>query len=124
MKKTMRTLVAMLAIAIAVGLSAALCIAQQSAATKESSPVKSEAKDRLTIKGKIVQMGSTGYYLQGEDPPGEFMIVNPNEKQLKSLMKKGNTVKVEGYTTVSADRLFVEKIDGKRYRGDGRPTAQ
>ncbi len=62
-------------------------------------------------------MGSAGYYVQGEDPPGELLIVNPNAKQLASLMKKGNTVKIEGYRTISADRLFVEKIDGKKYHG-------
>lgn len=124
MKKTKRVLVAMLALVLAIGLSASICVAQQPSATGKSAPAKPEAKDRLMIKGKIGQMGAAQYYVQGEEPPGEYLIVNPNAKQLQGLMKRGKTVKVEGYTTVSADRLFIEKIDSKKYRGDSKSAVQ
>jgi hypothetical protein len=124
MKKTKRTLGAMLALVLAIGLSAAACAARQPTATDKSAPTKSEAKDRIVVKGKIAEMRSAGYYVQGEEPASEFIIVNPNVKQLKSLMKKGNTVKIEGYTTIGADRLFVEKIDGKKYQGDTKSAVQ
>jgi len=124
MKKTKRMLVTILALVLAIGLSAAICAAQQPTATGKSAPTKPEAKNRIVVKGKIAQMGSVGYYLQGEDPASEFIIVNPNEKKLKSLMKKGNTVKIEGYTTIGADRLFVEKIEGKKYQGDSKSAVQ
>jgi hypothetical protein len=124
MKKTKRVLVTMLALVLAIGLSAAICAAQQPSVTGKSAPAKPEAKDRLMIKGKIGQMGSAQYYVQGENPPGEYLIVNPNAKQLQGLKKRGKTVRVEGYTTVSADRIFIEKIDGKSYRGDGKANAQ
>ena len=124
MKKTKRILVAMLALALAVGLSAAICAAQQPTAPEKSAPTKSEAKDRIVVKGKIAQMGSAGYYVQGEDPPDALIIDNPNAKQLKSLMKKGNTVKIEGYRTIGADHLFVEKINGKKYHGDTKSAVQ
>jgi len=124
MKKTQRILVTMLALTLAIGLSAAMCMAQQPAAKEKAAPAKSEAKDRLVINGKIGRMGSAQYYVQGEEPPGEYLIVNPNTKQLQGLMKRGKPVKVEGYTTVSADRIFVEKIDGKNYRGDTKSAVQ
>jgi hypothetical protein len=124
MGKTKRILVTMLALTLAIGLSASICVAQQPSATGKSAPAKPEAKDRLMIKGKIGQMGSAPYYVQGEEPPGEYLIVNPNAKQLQGLMKRGKTVKVEGHTTVSADRLFIEKIDGKNYRGDAKSAVQ
>ena len=124
MKKTQRILVTMLALTLAIGLSAAMCMAQQPTAKEKAAPAKSEAKDRLVINGKIGRMGSAQYYVQGEEPPGEYLIVNPNTKQLQGLMKRGKPVKVEGYTTVSADRIFVEKIDGKNYRGDTKSAVQ
>ena len=122
MKKTKRILVTMLVPVI--GLSAAFCAAQQPTATEKSAPTKFETKDRIVVKGKIAQMNSANYYVQGEDPPDALFIDNPNAKQLKSLMKKGNTVKIEGYRTIGADRLFVEKIDGKKYHGDSKSAVQ
>src|SRR5512139_3670664 len=124
MRKTKRTLEAMLALVLASGLSAAACAARQPTAIDKSVPAKSEAKDRIVVKGKIAEMGSAGYYVLGEEPASEFLIVNPNVKQLNKLMKKGNTVRIEGYTTIGADRLFVEKIDGKKYHGDSKTAVQ
>ena len=124
MKKTERILETMLALVLAIGLSAAICAVQQPAATEKSAPTKPEAKDRIVVKGKIAQMNSANYYVQGEDPPDALFIDNPNAKQLKNLMKKGSTVKIEGYRTIGADRLFVEKIDGKKYHGDAKTGVQ
>jgi hypothetical protein len=124
MKKQKGILATMLAMVLALGLSAGIFATQQPTAPGKPAPAKSEAKDRIVVKGKIAQMGSAGYYVQGEDPPGELLIVNPNARQLESLMKKGNTVKIEGYRTISADRLFVEKINGKKYHGDSKSAVQ
>ena len=114
----------MLALVLAIALSAAICAAQQPTATEKSAPTKFETKDRIVVKGKIAQMNSANYYVQGEDPPDALFIDNPNAKQLKNLMKKGSTVKIEGYRTIGADRLFVEKIDGKKYHGDSKSAVQ
>jgi hypothetical protein len=124
MEKTKRILVTVLALVLAIGLSAVMSMAQQPPAKEKTAPAKPEVKERIVIKGKITEMKSAGYCVQGEDPPEVFIIVNQNAKQLQGLMKKGKTVKVEGYTTVSVDRLFIEKIDGKKYRGDGKANAQ
>jgi hypothetical protein len=124
MEKTKRILVTVLALVLAIGLSAVMSMAQQPPAKEKTAPAKPEVKERIVIKGKITEMKSAGYCVQGEDPPEVFIIVNQNAKQLQGLMKKGTTVKVEGYTTVSVDRLFIEKIDGKKYRGDGKANAQ
>jgi hypothetical protein len=124
MKKIKRILVILLAVTVALGLNVAISAAQQPLATKESGAAKPEVKDRLVVKGKIAQMKSAGYYVKAEDPPDEFIIVNPNVKQLKNLMKKGKAVNIEGYTTISADRLFIEKINGKKYCGDSKSAVQ
>ena len=124
MKKTQRILMTMLALMLAMGLSAALCMAQQPAATKDSAQVKPEAKERIVVKGKIAYMKDMGYYLTGEDQPGEYIIVNPNAKQLKNLMNQKKTIRAEGYLTMGADLFFIEKIDGKKYRGDEKPVAK
>jgi hypothetical protein len=74
---------------------------------------------KVTVKGKILYMKSLGgYYLMGEDPPGEMIIENPNPGLLKTLHEKGKTVTVEGYNTIGADHFFIEKLDGKPYRGE------
>ena len=124
MEKAKRILVMMLALMLAIGLSAAPCMAQQPAASKDSAPVKPEAKERIVVKGKIAYMKDMGYYLTGEDQPGEYIIVNPNAKQLKNLMNRKNTIRAEGYLTMGADLFFIEKIDGKKYRGDEKPVAK
>jgi len=59
-----------------------------------------------------------------KDPPGEYMIVNLDEKKLKSLMKPKRVVTAEGYLTMGAEQSFIEKIDGKIYRSDGKANAQ
>lgn len=75
--------------------------------------------EKVTVKGKILYMKSLGgYYLMGEDPPGEMIIENPNPGLLKRLHESGKTVTVKGYNTVGADRFFIETIDGKTYRGE------
>jgi hypothetical protein len=119
MEKTKRILVAMLALVLAIGLSATMSIAQQQAATEKSASVKHDVKERIIVKGKIAYRETFGgYYVQGEDPVGEFFIVNQNARVLKSHMTKGKAIKIEGRLTISADHLFIEKINGKKYRGD------
>jgi hypothetical protein len=124
MGKTKKILVALLALVLTLGMSAAPSLAQQSTASEKAAPVKPEAKERITVKGKIAYMKDRGYYLTGEDQPGEYIIVNPNEKKLKSLMNQKKIVTAEGYLTMGADLIFIEKIDGKKYSGDGIPAAK
>jgi len=70
----------------------------------------------ITVKGKIGQyMGN--YFLKGENPPQEYIIVNGDPKLLDGLLKSGRTVTIEGREAMGADRLFIDKIDGKPYTG-------
>jgi hypothetical protein len=70
-----------------------------------------------TIKGTIdfnERLG--GYFVLGQEPGGEFFIVNQNEKVLKKLKESGKSVTIQGYTTsTGAEYFFIEKIDGKKY---------
>ena len=73
---------------------------------------------KIAVTGKIAYLKYLGgYYVQGEEPAGEFMVVNQNPRILKYLMKSGKTVSIEGYLKMGADHLVIEKIDGKKYRG-------
>ena len=78
---------------------------------------------KITVKGKIASTRS-GYFLNGEEPPGRFIIANENPQVLGELAKQGNIVTVEGRLTYGADYLFIEKIDGKRYQGAKEPDSK
>jgi len=39
-------------------------------------------------------------------------------------MKKGKVIRIVGHLTIGADHLFIEKINGTSYRGDGKAGAQ
>jgi hypothetical protein len=85
-------------------------------------PTKQKAADTQTdkgqpvvVKGKIAYMKSLGgYFVSGEEPFGEFMIVNQDTKLLDELFKSGKKVTINGRLR-GADFLFIEKLDGKKY---------
>jgi len=79
-------------------------------------------KDRITIVGTIGYNESFGGYFVHQDPVGDLVIVNKNPEVLKKLMDSKQKVKIEGYLTVGADHLFIEKINGKKYEGAQRQT--
>ena len=93
----------------AVLLFATCCFAQQSGTDKNRML-------NLSIEGKISYVQRIGYYMATtESPAVEYFIVNPDAKTLDKLIKQGKPVKIDGYLTVGADQLFVEKINGKKY---------
>ena len=95
----------------------AMTVALQIAFAQGQAQDKKKEEFKITIKGKIQHMEQLGgYYLLGENPGGEFMIVNQNPKVLETLMKSEKTVTVEG-SLKGAEWLTIEKIDGKPYSG-------
>ena len=73
---------------------------------------------KMTIKGKIEYAKNLGgYFVLGEEPGGEFFIMNENPKVLENLQKSGKTLMIEGRIVRGAEYLFIEKIDGQPYRG-------
>lgn len=73
---------------------------------------------KVRITGKIGYMqGARTYVVQGEAPPDELFIVNPDPQVLGELIKSGKNVTIDGHYTIGADHLFIEKIDGQVYRG-------
>ena len=78
--------------------------------------VPGQEGSKITVKGKIIYTRS-GYFLNGENPPGRFIIENENAQVLEELVKRGRAVTVEGRLTHGADYLFIEKIDGQPYSG-------
>jgi hypothetical protein len=78
---------------------------------------KQQGQFKTTIKGKIgylKQLG--GYYVQGVEPGGEWIILNKNPKVLKKLKESQKTVTIEG-SLRAPEYLTIEKIDGKPYSG-------
>jgi hypothetical protein len=83
-------------------------------------PKATETASLETVKGTIdynERLG--GYFIRGEEPGGEFFIVNQNPKILKKLKDNGKSVKIEGRTVTEkgAEYFRIEKIDGKKYTG-------
>jgi len=100
---------------IVLSLSVVVMVACSGITQKPAESTKPEGSV-ITVKGKIAQyMGS--YFVKGENPPQEFIIVNGDPKLLDGLLKSGRTVTIEGREAMGADRLFIEKIDGQPYRG-------
>ncbi len=92
--------------------AAGACFAQAPAKETKKEPF------RITVEGKIKYMKDLGgYYLQGEKPRNEFMIVNQNPKVLKKIMDSKKTVTAKG-TLRAAEFLTIETIDGKKYSGE------
>ncbi len=77
-------------------------------------------KSRITVQGTIGYNESFGGYFVNQDPVGRLFIVNKNPDVLKKLMEGKQKVTIEGYLTVGADHLFIEKINGRKY--DGRQS--
>jgi hypothetical protein len=91
--------------------------AQRAAQAPSGGIAKSDGV-KVTVKGTIGYMKSAGaYVVQGEAPYHVSFIVNEDPKALEELMTSGKTVTIEGHYTKGPDYLFIEKIDGKAYRG-------
>jgi hypothetical protein len=71
-----------------------------------------------TVIGTIDYMEQLGgYFIRGENPGGEFFIVNQNPAVLKALKESRKSVKIQGYTDKrGAEYFFIQKIDGKKYK--------
>jgi hypothetical protein len=96
------------------GLLAMAVAGDVSFAQGQTQPPRS-GEYRITIVGVIDHMDELGgYFVRGEKPGGEFMIVNQNPNALKPLMKSKKTVSLEGILR-GGEYLTIEKIDGKLY---------
>ncbi len=111
-----KILVIMLVFSIVAAISIAGC-AQRQMQTQQAASAAPEGP-KITIKGKIEFMTNLGgYFVHGEEPGGEFFIMNQNPQVLEGLLKSGKTLVIEGRIVKGAEFLFIEKIDGKAYQG-------
>lgn len=111
MKKTVLSIILIVSV---VALFTGSAMAQ--APTKEKgADTQMDKGQPVIVKGKIAYMKSLGgYFVNGEEPFGEFMIVNQDTKLLGELFKSGKKVTINGRLR-GADFLFIEKLDGKKY---------
>lgn len=94
-------------------------LAFSQAVTQEPGPAgQPQEGPKVTIEGKILYMKSFGgYIVVSETPHEEYKIINENAKVLGDLATKGKPAKIEGRLPRGAYLLFIEKIDGKAYKG-------
>ncbi len=110
-----RTLISVLLI-----ITLAVWIAPLSCAQRQVQGAATAASEgpNITIKGKIEFMTNLGgFFVHGEEPGGEFFIMNQNTRVLEGLSKSGKTAMIEGRIVRGAEYLFIEKIDGQPYTG-------
>ena len=97
-----------------------LILAAVSIAADKTGAQKAQ-EPKVTFTGKIGYMKNVdAYVVKGENPPDEVFVVNPNKKVLEGLYKSQKTVTIVGHYTIGADHLFIEKIDGKPYKGTAK----
>ena len=115
-KKTLSTLIVLFALALFTSVGFA------GGAAPEKGSAQAEKGQPVVVTGKIAfikQLG--GYIVNGEDPAGEFMIVNQNPQVLEKLLKSAKKIKIDG-RLLGAEFLTIEKIDGKPYTA--KPTTK
>ena len=104
-------------IGIILSLSVVSMLACSGIAQKPAETAKLEGIP-ITIKGKIDYMKNLGgYFVLGDVPAREYIIMNENLKVLEELFKSGKIVTIEGRIVRGAEYLFVDKIDGQPYTG-------
>lgn len=84
---------------------------------KAKAPVSAARTEKEIVKGTIdfnERLG--GYFIRGQEPGGEFFIVNQNTTVLNKLKENGKSLTIQGRTTdKGAEYFFIEQIDGKKY---------
>jgi hypothetical protein len=118
MKKQM----ALIVLALAATLMVSGFVFAQGQTQAPGAKSQNEKGDPVVVKGKIAYMKQLGgYIVNGEDPAGEFMIVNQNPQVLEKLLKSAKNIKIDGRLR-GAEFLTIEKIDGKPYTA--KPTTK
>jgi len=114
MKKNILSMVVILsvvALATSFGFAGGPAPEQGSAKAVKGQPV--------VVKGKVAFVEKVNqYFVRGENPPTDLIVLNPNQKFLGQLSKSGKIVTIQGRLEGGADLLFIEKVDGKPYRGE------
>ena len=84
----------------------------------EQSSAQAAKGQPVVVKGKLDYVQRVDrFFVRAEKPSTDLMVVNPDPKLLGQLSKSGKTVTIQGRLEGGADLLFIEKIDGKVYRG-------
>jgi len=102
---------------IVLSLLVVAMVACSGIAQKPAETTKAEGSP-ITVKGKIdFNKNLGGYFILGDVPAREYIIMNENPKVLDGLFKSGKIVTIEGRIVRGAEYLFIDKIDGQPYTG-------
>jgi hypothetical protein len=86
-----------------------------------------DARQEITLKGKIVYAKELGGYFLQAGMAGNKVILNQNYETLKRLAKERREVTVQGRLNpldIGARYIFIERLDGKSYHGDKAPLVR
>ncbi len=86
-----------------------------------------DARQDITLNGKIAYSKEFGGYFFHAGSAGDKIILNQNYEVLKQLAQSRKDVKIQGRINpvdFKARHIFIEKIDGKAYKGDKAPLVK
>lgn len=83
-----------------------------------------DARQEITLKGKIAYAKELGGYFFQTEKAGNKVILNQNYDTLKKLAQSRQAVKIQGRISpvdLKARHIYIEKVDDKPYQGDKAP---
>jgi hypothetical protein len=86
-----------------------------------------DARQEISLSGKIAYAKESGGYFLMTGSAGNKIILNQNEATLKKLAQGRKRVSIQGRTNpldIKARYIFIEKIDGKAYKGEKAPLVK
>ncbi|MBM4286692.1 MAG: hypothetical protein FJ135_00835 [Deltaproteobacteria bacterium] len=86
-----------------------------------------DARQNITLTGKIAYAQELGGYFLQADRAGNKVILNQNPEVLREIAQSRREVKVQcrvNPVDIYARHIFIEKIDGQPYRGSTAPLVR
>jgi hypothetical protein len=83
-----------------------------------------DARQEITLKGKIAYAKELGGYFFQTEAAGNKVILNQNYDTLKKLAQSRQAFKIQGRISpvdLKARHIYIEKVDDKPYQGDKAP---
>jgi hypothetical protein len=127
LREGMMRQVTILMVVVLVALAASSALAQQYIPDPDVRGKINDARQRLTLTGRIAYAQELGGYFLQSGRAGNKIILNQNYPVLKEIAQSRREVKVQGRVNpvdIKARHIFIETIDGQPYKGDQAPLVK
>lgn len=114
-------------VVVLLALAASSALAQQYIPDPDVRGKINDARQRLTLTGRIAYAQELGGYFLQSGRAGNKIILNQNYPVLKEIAQSRREVKVQGRVNpvdIKARHIFIETIDGQPYHGDQAPLVK